>query len=103
MKTAVTTPSRDAYENELAEIRRRFEADASNGAGRAACAARSHLVDGIIAGLFREHVTDSEGFCLIALGGYGRGLLFPASDIDLLFLSAASGVESRHKDGLSTI
>src|SRR5258708_26106758 len=103
MKTAVTTHYKDVYESESAEIRRRFEADTSNGAGRTACAARSALVDRIVSGVFLDHAGDSAGFCLIALGGYGRGLLFPSSDIDLLFLSADEAVESRNKDKLSAI
>ena len=101
MKTAVTTHYKDVYDTESAEIRRRFEGDTSNGAGRAACAARSALVDRIVAGLFADHAGESAGLCLIALGGYGRGLLFPSSDIDLLFLSADEVVEARYKEALS--
>src|SRR5437867_8740140 len=100
MKTAATTPYRDLYETESAEIRRRFE---ESGDGRAAAEARSALVDRIIRGLFGDPVQQTDGFCLVALGGYGRGTLFPYSDIDLLFLSADSSVEASRKAAISKL
>jgi len=76
-----------------AEIRTRFDAGELAGAGalRATC----HLVDSLLLTLC-EHVSTrlypepnpstGEHLALVAAGGYGRGELAPASDIDLLFL-----------------
>ena len=46
---------------------------------------RAHLVDGILCDLW-QRLGMPSGLALIAVGGYGRGELYPASDIDLLLL-----------------
>jgi len=68
-------------------IRRLFE----NGAGaRETLRQLCELADGTIKKVFGELLRvrsgPGQGLTLLALGGYGREMLFPYSDLDLLFL-----------------
>jgi [protein-PII] uridylyltransferase len=47
---------------------------------------RAHFVEGIVAHVFSATVGERAGLALYAVGGLGRGELFPHSDVDLLAL-----------------
>lgn len=68
-------------------IRQRFE---SGGAVReillALCKLADHYSKQIFGEVLRVHGAPSENICMLALGGYGRRLLFPYSDLDILFI-----------------
>jgi [protein-PII] uridylyltransferase len=74
----------------------------TTGDGRTAVAQRTRLIDDILKRLWRDLISaDEQGppdFALVATGGFGRGWLFPYSDIDLLFLYADRRGEETHKE-----
>jgi [protein-PII] uridylyltransferase len=89
------------YASESARLRAQFE---SSGDGCAALRERTALVDAVVTRLYGELFSpDLEDFCLVALGGYGRGELFPHSDIDLMFLSASGRAESALREAIATL
>src|SRR6266481_8311288 len=83
----------ELYVEESAKIRENFEA---SGDGKAAIRSRAFLIDSVVTQRWREVCGAGEpleGFCIAAMGGYGRRALFPYSDIDLLFLYEKAGRE----------
>jgi [protein-PII] uridylyltransferase len=94
----------ELYATESARIREQFEA---TGDGRGAGLARAALVDALVARLYGELLSHDlnapKGFCLVALGGYGRRELFPQSDIDLLFLSESNQMEASQRDAVAAL
>src|SRR5690242_13774744 len=83
----MSTELRDSYITAFVGIQQDF---AKSGSGHSAVSRRSELVDSLVLRLWNETVAtnmdDPEAAALVAIGGYGRCLLFPYSDIDVLFL-----------------
>ncbi len=90
---------RGSLSDESARIQREFDV---SGDGRAAVAQRTRLVEDILARLWRDIVSPDPAkpanFALVATGGFGRGWMFPYSDIDLLFLFGDREAEKTFKD-----
>ena len=74
-------------EDERARIRKGFESGAS---AKETLHALCELADRSIQQVFKDVLklrdSGAEGFSLLALGGYGRRMLFPYSVLDILFL-----------------
>jgi [protein-PII] uridylyltransferase len=68
-------------------IRAKFDAGAT---ARETLRQLCEVADGTIHNTFTDmmkvHETPNDGLALLALGGYGRQMLFPYSDLDILFL-----------------
>ena len=74
----------------------------STGDGGSVLAQHTRLIEEILTRLWHDFVSSDEtaprGLAMVATGGFGRGWLFPHSDIDLLFLYADRRAEENHKD-----
>ena len=84
---SMSTELRDTYVASFTQIQHDF---AKSGSGRDAVSRRAELVDFLVLRLWNEivrpNMDDADAAALVAIGGYGRRLLFPYSDIDVLFL-----------------
>jgi [protein-PII] uridylyltransferase len=90
---------RGSINDESARIQQEFE---TTGDGRACVAQRTRMVEDILARLWRDIVSTDDSrlsnLTLVATGGFGRGWLFPFSDIDILFLFGDRDAEQAFKD-----
>src|SRR5713101_7270064 len=97
------TELRELYLSESTRIQQEF---AAGGDGLAAIAGRTELVEKILLRLWNEIICpgggDPKNFGLVALGGFGRRVLFPHSDVDILFLHADRSTEDSLRDPVRT-
>src|SRR5215471_19827574 len=103
MSTPTFDPAlRSYYKEESDRIHRDF---ASDGSGRSCTQGRSQLVDKLLCHLWTQQsaLHSSPGYALVALGGYGRRVLFPHSDIDLMFLCENEVLRSKAKEPVRSI
>jgi [protein-PII] uridylyltransferase len=85
-------------EAERQRIRQQFEAGASaRETLRGLCELADRNIQQVIGEILRANDAPGAGLCLLALGGYGRRMLFPYSDLDLLFLFANEKAEAESK------
>ena len=85
-------------DDERHRIRKQFEAGASaRETLRALCELADNNIQQVFGEMLRVHSAPSSGLCLLALGGYGRKLLFPYSDLDILFLFGSDKAEEEFR------
>ena len=102
--TKPTGPLRELgnrYAAALRVIRDRFD---TTGDGHACIVERSRLTDEIVTAAWRDIFSEgAAGAALLAVGGYGRGQLFPYSDVDLLILVEDTDAEKRYEESTRSL
>ncbi|MDB6164206.1 MAG: glnD [Xanthomonadaceae bacterium] len=64
--------------------------------------ARTRFVDGVVMQAWDRCIESDASLSMFAVGGYGRGELFPHSDVDLLVLADAAAQQS-HQEALARL
>ncbi len=98
-------PSNSSYAEQMQSLRLAFDQTLQQpSAGTLAIQTRSAAVDELIRQLWYATLAGDPalgaGIAVLAVGGFGRGELFPASDVDLLFLLDPSVSEAAVKQPL---
>jgi [protein-PII] uridylyltransferase len=90
-RSGVSVEARRALRQLLGDIDRALATAFRDGADASALARRrGDSVQRIVAHVWTACLGEVEGAALFAVGGFGRGLLFPCSDVDLLALVQSS-------------
>ncbi len=89
--------TRNAIAESDAALAARFD---DNGDIDRLLAARAQKVDAVVREAWSHCIPQDAALSLFAVGGYGRGELFPQSDIDLLVFGEA-GAQAAHADALA--
>lgn len=86
-RSGVSRDARRALRQLLGDMDRRLAEAFGDGADATALVRRrSESVGRVVAHVWKSCLGEVTGATLFAVGGFGRGLLFPASDVDLLAL-----------------
>ncbi|SEC53530.1 [protein-PII] uridylyltransferase [Terriglobus roseus] len=100
-----TAAPRQQYLHSMATLRGQFSARATTGV--ALVHARAAAADALVRALWQAAEATEErlqsGIAVLAVGGYGRQELFPASDLDLLFIVEDAAKEKSAKDPIKRI
>ncbi len=80
-----------------AALKEQFENDAPV---QELVAQRADLIDKLLSRIWQQCIGNHENIALVAVGGYGRGELHPASDIDLLILTTNNKAIQQHAENI---
>jgi [protein-PII] uridylyltransferase len=81
-------------EAERKQLRQQFEFGAgTRNTLRGLCRLADRTFQQLFDDVLRSYHSPAKRLCVLALGGYGRRLLFPYSDLDILFLFASKRAE----------
>ncbi|HET7266924.1 MAG TPA: [protein-PII] uridylyltransferase [Oleiagrimonas sp.] len=95
-RAGVSEEARYALRRLLHDVERAQSASFAGGVGARTLAAQRHdVVARIIKHVWTALLGETPDIALFAVGGFGRGLLFPHSDVDLLVLAQPAAADAR--------